>query len=266
MAKGLSKSIAGLVGLIICGATWADTAADIPKSVLDALADPRRPAEQRELDTERQAARAVTFAQVTSGARVLDFMPGGGYFTRIFSDVVGPTGRVYAFLPSEQVAHCPAGEIAGTRSIESDPSYRNVTVLTQSLSKFSIPGKLDLIWTSRNYHDLHDSFLGPADVAALNGAFFRALKPGGIFLVIDHAAEPNSGLRDTETLHRIDPVRMKREIEAAGFVLESESDALRNPADDHRRSVFDPRIRGKTDQVMYLFRKPRHRIGSHGTR
>ena len=256
MTKGLSKSIAALVGMLICGATSADTATDIPKNVLDALADPRRPAEQRDLDTARHAARVITFAQVTSGERVLDFMPGSGYFTRIFSDVVGPKGHVYALLHSEQIANCPPREIAGTRSIERDPSYQNVTVLTRSLSKFSIPQKLDLIWTSQNYHDLHDSFLGPADVAALNRAFFGALKPGGVFLVIDHVAEPNSGLRDTDTLHRIDPVRMKNEIEAAGFVLESESDVLRNPNDGHHLTVFDPSIRGNTDQVTYLFRRP----------
>ena len=93
-------------------------------------------------------------------------------------------------------------------------------------------------------------------MSALNKAIFDALKPGGLFLVIDHVADIGSGLRDTETLHRIDPIRMKNEIEAAGFVLESQSDALRNPDDDHKRAVFDPGIRGKTDQVMFRFRKP----------
>jgi predicted methyltransferase len=191
------------------------------------------------------------------GDRVADFMPGNAYFTRILSDVVGPAGRVYAFIPVEQIANCPAREVAGTRAIARDHGYANVTVLTDSLASFRMPEKLDLIWTAQNYHDLHDSFMGPADVAALNRAFFNALKPGGIFLVIDHAAESGSGLRDTETLHRIDPMRMQSEIEAAGFVLESQSAALRNPQDDHRRAVFDPMIRGKTDQVVFLFRKPK---------
>lgn len=131
-----------------------------------------------------------------------------------------------------------------------------MTVLTGALTDFHIPQKLDLIWMAQNYHDLHDSFLGPANVAALNRAFFNALKPGGFFLVIDHAAAPGSGLRDTETLHRIDPARIKSEIEAAGFVLESESEVLRNAADDHRLTVFDPLIRGRTDQIAFLFRRP----------
>src|ERR1700729_1244010 len=97
--------------------------------------------------------------------------------------------------------------------------------------------------------------LGPADVGALNKTIFEAFKPGGVFLVIDHVAAAGSGLRDTETLHRIDPVRMKNEIEAAGFVLESQSDALRNSDDDHKLAVFNPNIRGRTDQVLLRFRK-----------
>jgi predicted methyltransferase len=183
-------------------------------------------------------------------------MSGNGYFTRILSDVAGPSGHVYAFIPTEQIAHCSPSEIAGTQAIARDSSYRNVTLLTGSLAAFGMPEKLDLIWMSQSYHDLHDSFLGPPNVSALNKAIFDALKPGGLFLVIDHVAETGSGLRDTETLHRIDPIRMKSEIEAAGFVLESQSDALRNPDDDHKRAVFDPGIRGKTDQVMFRFRKP----------
>jgi predicted methyltransferase len=131
-----------------------------------------------------------------------------------------------------------------------------VSLVTSSLAAFGMPEKLDLIWMSQSYHDLHDTFLGPANVADLNKAIFAALKPGGLFLVIDHAAEIGSGLRDTETLHRIDPIQMKNEIESAGFVLESQSDLLRNPDDDHKRAVFDPGIRGKTDQVMFRFRKP----------
>src|SRR4029077_5357870 len=121
-------------------------------------------------------------------------------------------------------------------------SYSNVSVLSDSSANFRAPRKLDLIWTAQNYHDLHDSFMGPADVGALNRAFFNALKPGGVLLVIDHAADVGSGLRDTETLHRIDPVQMRAEIEAAGFPIEAQSDALPNPQDDHTLSVFDGRV------------------------
>jgi predicted methyltransferase len=234
---------------------WADPAL-VPAEVAAAISDPRRPVEQVRLDATRKPGLAIAFAQVKSGDRVADFMPGNAYFTRILSDVVGPKGRVYAFIPAEQLANCAPREVAGAQAVARDPSYTNITLLSGKLVNFRVPEKLDLIWTAQNYHDLHDTFMGPADVTALNTAFFNALKPGGIFLVIDHVAEPGSGLRDTETLHRIDPARLRSEIEAAGFILDSQSDLLRNPKDDHTRSVFDPQVRGQTDQVVFRFRKP----------
>jgi predicted methyltransferase len=239
------------------GAVQSDVPTVIPVGIRSAIADPRRPADQVMLDAARKPALVVAFSGLKARDRVADFMPGNAYFTRILSDVVGPRGRVYAFIPKEQIANCPPHEIAGTQALAHDPSFSNVTLLSSSLDQFRVPQKLDLIWTALNYHDLHDAFLGPADVAALNRAFFNALKPGGVFLVIDHVAAPGSGLRDTETLHRIDPLQMQREIESAGFVLEAQSDVLRNASDDHLRLVFDPAIRGKTDQVVLRFRKPR---------
>lgn len=253
---------APLLILFVC--TADALADDIPPGIAAAISDPRRPAEQVRYDTDRRPDIVIAFARVKPGDRVADFMPGNGYFTRILSDVVGPAGRVYAFNPAEQIANCPPNEIAGSLAIAHDPSYANVLLLTAPLAKFSIQEKLDLIWTAQNYHDLHDSFLGPANVAALNKAFFHALKPGGVFLVIDHVAETGSGLRDTETLHRIDPLRLRNEIEAAGFVFESQSAVLRNPNDDHSRSVFDPLVRGRTDQVVFRFRRPPDTNGGQG--
>ena len=163
---------------------------------------------------------------------------------------------MYAFLPAEQLAHCAPTEIAGTRALAGDPHYANVQVLSGAAEQFAVPEPLDLVWTAQDYHDLHDRFMGPTDVARFNAAVLRALKAGGAFVVIDHAAQPGSGLRDTETLHRIDPQAIVREVTAAGFVLEAESAVLRNPADSHALRVFDPSIRGRTDQVVLRFRKP----------
>jgi predicted methyltransferase len=236
---------------------WTEPTVPGAEDIAAALSDPRRPAEQVKLDATRRPASVIPFAGVRSGDHIADFMPGNAYFTRILSDVVGPTGRVYAYIPAEQIANCAASEIAGAQAVGRDPGYANVTVLTGTLADFRMPEQLDLIWTAQNYHDLHDSFLGPADVTRLNKAFFNALRPGGVFLVIDHVADKGSGLRDTETLHRIDPAVLQREIEAAGFVLEAQSDVLRNPNDDHTRSVFDSSIRGVTDQVVFRFRRPR---------
>jgi predicted methyltransferase len=232
----------------------ADT--QIPAIVTAAVADPRRAADQVKLDPARKPAQLLAFAELKAGDRVADFMPGNGYFTRIMSGVVGANGRVYAFLPAEQLENCAPSEVAGTKTLEHDPNYANISVVSAATANFNL-ATLDVIWTAQNYHDLHDSFMGPANVAALNRAFFKALKPGGIYLVIDHIAESGSGLRDTESLHRIDPLRLRKEIEAAGFRLDAQSDLLRHPQDDHTLSVFDGRVRGRTDQVVYRFRKPK---------
>jgi predicted methyltransferase len=255
MPKSVPYLAASLfAALLISLSAHADT--QMAGAVAAALADPRRPPQQVSLDAARRPAQLIAFARLKRGDKVADFMPGNAYFTRIMSVVVGDTGHVYAFLPTEQLANCSPQEVAGTRLLEHDPGYANVSVLSDATANFRVPGKLDVIWTAQNYHDLHDSFMGPADVAALNKRFFDALRPGGIYLVIDHVAEAGSGLRDTESLHRIDPKRLRQEIEAAGFIFDAASDALRNRADDHKAPVFDRSVRGRTDQVVYRFRKP----------
>jgi predicted methyltransferase len=221
-----------------------------------ALSDPARPPEEVQLDGLRKPAELITFAGVKPGDRIADFMSGNGYFTRIFSRVVGPAGRVYAFMPAQQLANCSASETAGTKALEHDKRYENVEVLIDAADRFAVPAPVDLVWTAQNYHDLHDSFMKPIEIATLNAAIFRALKPGGVYLVIDHAAEADSGLRDTETLHRIDPARIRAEVTGAGFIFEAESAVLRNPEDSHLLPVFDPAIRHRTDQVVLKFRKP----------
>ena len=243
----------GVFALLAMHARAAETSVSIDA----ALSDSRRPAGQVRLDVARKPGMVIAFAGLHNGDTVADFMPGNAYFTRLFSALVGSHGRVVAFIPAEEVTDCPPDETAGTRAVGADKTYANVSVLTAPLANFPTTTQFDLIFTAQNYHDLHDAFLGPANVPALNKRFYDALKPGGVLLVVDHVAESGSGLRDTETLHRIDPKQMQTEIEAAGFVLEAHSDALRNPDDDHKRSVFDPAIRGHTDQVIYRFRKPR---------
>jgi predicted methyltransferase len=113
---------------------------------------------------------------------------------------------------------------------------------------------VDLVWTSQNYHDLHN--LPGLDVGIFNKMVFDDLKPGGIYLVLDHTAEPGSGSRDTKTLHRIDPEAVKKEVLGAGFVFVGSSNLLHAPNDPHSVKVFDPSVRGKTDQFILKFRKP----------
>jgi len=228
----------------------------VPPAVRAAVADSHRPAEQSKLDAQRKPEQMIAFAGVKAGDQVADFMPGNAYFSRILSKVVGPAGKVYAFTPDEQIKNCKPSEMAGSHAIEHDPAYQNVVQLTGPVNHFSTPRKVDVIWIAQNYHDLHDSFLGPADIKNVNKAFFDSLKPGGVLMIIDHAAASGSGLRDTDSLHRIDPSSVRHEVEAAGFVFVAQIDDLSNLSDDHVRSVFDPVVRGKTDQFVYKFRKP----------
>lgn len=254
--KWTTVTAALLLLLAANGLGRADEARGLPAYIGAALADPARPASDVTRDALRKPAEVIAFAGLKPGDRIADFMSSGGYFTRIFSRAVGLSGRVYAFVPDEQLRNCSPEETEGSLAIARDKSYANVETLTAPVDDFSAPEPLDMIFTAQNYHDLHDPFMGPADMKVLNKHFFDALKPGGVFLVVDHVAEAGSGLRDTNTLHRIDPAAIVREVEAAGFRLEAESNLLRNPADSHRLRVFDPAIRGRTDQVMLKFRKP----------
>jgi predicted methyltransferase len=244
-----------LSGVLV--STGACACADpAPDNIALALADPARPADQVARDGARKPADVIAFSGMKAGDRVGDFMSGNAYFTRIFSRVVGPSGRVYAFVPDEEVKNCAPDEVAGSRAIAVDPAYANVKVSFGPVNDYGAPEKLDIVWTAQNYHDLHDPFMGPADITVLDKRIFDALKPGGVFVVIDHVAEPGSGLHDTNTLHRIDPAAIVAEVEAAGFKLAGESGVLRNPADRHTLRVFDPAIRGHTDQVVLKFVKP----------
>ena len=232
----------------------ADALSAVPANIAMALSDPSRPAADMVRDELRLPGQTLAFAGVRPGAKVADLIPGSGYFTRIFSKAVGPRGHVYAYVPDELTKL--AKREPAVKAIAADPNYRNVSVILDTLPSFGAPERLDLVFTAQNYHDMHDKFMGPADLMVVNRQVFKALKPGGVYLVLDHSAEPGSGLRDTETLHRIDPEAVKREVTAAGFIFEGESRVLRDGYDTRKLSVFDPSIRGKTDQFIYKFRKP----------
>jgi len=219
------------------------------------VSDSARPDDDKKLDAERKPAEMLALAHIKPGMRVMDLIPGGGYFTRLFAKAVGPKGYVYAYQPAEFAAF-NKGKPAKVRAVAAE--YPNVSVIEAPANDLTAPEALDVVWTSQNYHDLHDSFAKPADLAIVNKKVFDTLKPGGLFIVLDHAAEKGSGLRDTETLHRIDEATVKSEVTAAGFKLAGESNILRNAADPRTAKVFDPSIRHKTDQFILIFRKPKH--------
>ncbi len=215
----------------------------------EAVADPKRPAEERARDALRHPAEMLAFAQVAPGDKVADIRPGAGYFTRLFSDVVGPTGRVYAFVPNRTAEReNPTADLLVA-------AYPNVTRVNGLLDAMTYAEPLDMIFMSQEYHDFHIPGFN-TDVARMNAAVFAALKPGGRYILIDHQAAPGTGITAVQTLHRIEGDYLRREVEAAGFVFEGESRAVANPADDHSLNVFDEAIRGRTDQFVYRFRKP----------
>jgi predicted methyltransferase len=239
--------LAVAAGAIMGGAAFA---AAPPANVTAALADPARPADDTKRDADRKPAEMVAFAGIESGSKVADLIPGGGYFTRIFAKVVGPEGHVYAYVPEAVKDKYSMGEHATALQT----AYPNVTAVITPLQSPAMPKDLDVVWTAQNYHDFHN--FGAEAPGLMNKLAFEALKPGGVYVIIDHVDVAGSGAKDTNTLHRIDPATVKQEVEAAGFKFAGESDLLANPADPHTAMVFDPSIRGHTDQFIYKFKKP----------
>ncbi|MCC6919836.1 MAG: class I SAM-dependent methyltransferase [Alphaproteobacteria bacterium] len=223
-----------------------------PEQIQAAIADTTRPADDVERDAARHPAELLAYSGVQEGSVVVDWIPGGGYFTRLFSDIAGPGGKVYAWVPQEIAGEHDIGTHATALAAE----RKNVETVIEPLNGPTKIANVDIVWTSQNYHDLHTSFMKGADVAAFNKRVYDMLKPGGYFIVVDHVAAEGSGLEAPEKLHRIDPAIVKKEVEAAGFQFEGESFVLSNPADTHELMVFDEKIRGKTDQFVYRFKKP----------
>ena len=225
-----------------------------PANIAAALADPARPAADVARDATRKPGDLLALADIKTGDKVADFVIGGGYVTRILSAAVGPTGHVYAYQPAEFIKFQAS---YGENLKKVADAYKNVTPLDASLQQLDLPDGLDAIVTVQNYHDLYLKPFPSGMAAKVDAELFKSLKPGGVLLVVDHAALPGSGISAADSLHRIDPEAVKSDLKAAGFVLERESPLLADAADPHTASVFDPAIRGKTDQFVLVFRKPR---------
>lgn len=211
-----------------------------------ALASARRPAEDRAQDATRHPAETLALSGVAPGQKIGELLPGEGYFTRLFSLAVGRQGHVYTIvrLHPSQYEH-PVAEDMG-----------NVTTVHADYDRFTLPAPVDLIFTARNYHDLKISSYNMGDTVGMDRAAFAALRPGGLYVVIDHSAIAGSASDQTHPLHRIDQDQVRREVESVGFVYDGESQILRNPQDPRTANIFDPAIRGHTDQFFMRFRKP----------
>jgi predicted methyltransferase len=224
----------------------------VPDAIAAAVAHSDRSEGDRRRDADRRPGEVLAFFGVEPGQRVAEIMASTGYYTELLSRVVGPEGHVYAQnnrFVLERFAEMPLSERLAR------PGLENVTRLDREIEDPGLPEGLDGIFLIRFYHDF---YWMEADRAALNRAVFAALRPGGVYGVVDHHAEAGSGARDVETLHRVDAEMVKQEILSAGFVFEAESDALRHPEDKRDWNIFADNAarRDRTDRFVYRFRKP----------
>ena len=227
-------------------------AADVPAYVAAAVADKDRPKDDTDRDVNRHPAEVMALTGVKPGDRVADVGPGrSGYYTRISSRIVGPNGKVIMFNPTWVAEKFP--QVKEAAPAFQKAGYANVDGSIQPMAEIKFDAPMDLIFMSQLYHD---QVWQKIDTAKMNKAIFDALKPSGVFFVIDHVASGVTTPEAIDKLHRIDPALVKEQVLAAGFKLEAESDLLKNKDDPHTANVFDPAIRGTTDQFIYKFVKP----------
>jgi predicted methyltransferase len=200
----------------------------------------------------------IRFARVEAGATVIDVYPGDGDWTRLFSDIVGPKGHVYSFVPAE-IAHFKNDPVGRMRTLAKESGRENVQAVSADLVAMpEVAPPADVLWLHLFYHDLHTALIQTrgATPADFNRAVYERLKPGGFYVIVDHAAAAGTGTSDTQSLHRIDPASVREEVEAAGFALDAQSTIVTNKEDAHSIKVFDPSIKGETDRFAYRFVKP----------
>ena len=275
------KSATLLLGVALTVLADRIPAADpVPAYIASVIADPSRPDTDRQRDADRKPAEVIAFAGIKPGDKVADFMPGGGYFTRIFCKLVGDAGHVYAIVvprpatapaPTAPAVTEPAGGEACTNVTTSSLKMRLIPApelhddsdpgwvyeywsSSPAAENFVAPEPLDVIWTSENYHDLHNKAFGSPDMLKVDTGLLTALRPGGVLIVEDHAAARGSGARDTASLHRIAAEQVKREVLEAGFEFVGESKVLRHGNDPHTANAHD--MHDKTDRFLLKFRKP----------
>lgn len=228
---------------LVLGVPAASAQAPIPAAVSAAVADRGRTTADREADARRHIAETIAFAGIEPGMTVVEIFPGKGYFTRVIAKTIGPSGRLFT-IPWQEP------DTNSSINLANDPYYGNITLWTGNFLGFKAGRPVDVLFTVQNYHDIMSS-----QRPQVNQVAFRMLKPGGLYVIADHSARDGSGYNDLP-LHRIDEALVIREVERAGFKLAGKSEILRNPADDRKLNVFNPAIRGKTDQFLLKFVKP----------
>ena len=227
-----------VVAATLLAAGGAGLAANAPAYVASAVADPTRPKDDTSTDALRDPADTIAFAGVKPGMVVGELFPGGGYFTRMLSDVVGPTGKIYAIENTGW-----KGAVEADQKTIDDMKHSNVVLDPESFGHFTLPQKIDLFWITQNYHDLHIAKYGAVDMADFNHRVFEALKPGGTYFILDHQANPGTTLDQIAVLHRIEKAQVIREVTAAGFKLAAEGKFLNRRATTTARPSSIPPCR-----------------------
>ena len=255
----MRKTVLAMAALALAMPAAAKAPARGPADVAAAMAAPGRPADLVKLDEVRKPVEVLRFMGLKKGDRVLDYFTGTGYYADIIAKAVGPKGHVVGwnsagFGRSERVVKA----LADVRSRNRNTAFYSSPTTAIALA----PNSVDFALLHLVYHDAYwvsaQFGLPRIDPNTVVQAIWNAVKPGGTVAVIDHVATPGGDTREVvEKLHRIDPATVRADFERAGFVLEAQSDLLRVPADDHGKNVFDPSIRGRTDRVVYRFRRPR---------
>lgn len=241
-----SLALAAVVAAPVAAAT------KLTHVIASAVANPARPADFKAADSLRKPAETLAFSDVKPGMTVGEFYPGGGYFTMMLSDVVGPKGHVYGI---ENLGW--KGAVEADKALLAGGKWTNVTIDYQPFGTVKFPKSLDLAWVTQNYHDLKIAEYGKVDTIAFDRAVYQALKPGGTFFVLDHEGPANMTEEQIAKMHRISRDVVVKEVTSVGFKLVAEGKFLRRPADDHTKSIFDKAIQGHTDQYALKFVKPR---------
>ncbi len=230
-----------------------------PADVAAAVAAPGRPAEALALDPSRRPVEVLRWLGLERGDRVLDYFTGTGYYAEIMARAVGPQGSVTGW---NSPGFGRNARVAAALAAIHERSPNTAFYFTPTTALSFAPNSYDFVLFHLVYHDAYwesaQFGLPRIDPNTVTQAIFAATRPGGTVAVIDHVAPAGGDTRAVvEASHRIDPAVIRADFERAGFVFDRETDLLRNPEDNHTTSVFDPSIRGRTDRVVYRFRKPR---------
>ena len=228
----------------------ADPAGTGLQAVIEA---PERSADHKARDAQRMPAKIIAFSGINRGDKVVEIAPASGYYTALLSRIVGPNGQVIGIGPERLFEKFPNARNSFQGYIDRDPRP-NVTFSSAKLDEVILPGDMDQIWMVLYYHD---TYWTGENRAEMNKRFYDALRPGGVYFVIDHVGRPSSEEDITQSLHRLEAQSALAEIQAAGFRLTAQSEMLRNADDPRDISVFDKAWRGRTDRVVWKFVKPK---------